>query len=615
MQSGELMSKMIRNCLAALVGVLALVLSVEGSMAGELQARPVPRELTLTFRKEACDLIDTAVANEKKRIAEDDATNPALDPSGAPASPADAQKLKAQTAALLALGKSEKAWKDKCKRAALLTLDEAQQIQKAARQYAGAGVVGAGADTGGVAGDSGASFVEVALQGLALYLMDRAEREAVRLLVKDLHKVACDSAEDAPPRQYFRSTCTILDGAVGQQGLLALGGSLRAALQKDLGRLVATATKDSCGTGAVARIVVEAAIRLEEGNGLVSVLSGIQGAVETCAKEGDVYTVALTRLSMATRLLANKGGVLEPSDIDAIEIANEINTSFLGADGKPVASISPDQVKQLSSAIRAAIAALQGKPSVPEAGGTGANAYRAYLTLGVRTLALALDIAGKPEAREIANLSVELVLAIFDSDFGRALLATQELVKAVGKDVPTLGRYGGLIADMASAKTSDDVKKAIEAAAEPVGAFEKKRKAGAVSAGLGAYLGGTLGAEYADDTARFHGGLSLPVGLEVSVGAADAVSFGLFVSGIDVGTLADFRVHKDDTDPKTPPAFEAAQVFAPGAFLTFGCCYDVPIAIGGGARLVPRLREDETRVFDVVQVGGFAGMDLPILLF
>ena len=83
-----------------------------------------------------------------------------------------------------------------------------------------------------------------------------------------------------------------------------------------------------------------------------------------------------------------------------------------------------------------------------------------------------------------------------------------------------------------------------------------------------------------------------------------------------VGTVASFRFKSTDTDE--PPALTFSQILAPGVFAVFGISQRYPISVGVGAQFVPKLRRPVgggENLFDVIRVGAFFAIDVPIFRF
>lgn len=187
-------------------------------------------------------------------------------------------------------------------------------------------------------------------------------------------------------------------------------------------------------------------------------------------------------------------------------------------------------------------------------------------------------------------------------------------------------RYLPFVTEVAAAETSEDVERALEAAAAPVGSYRAKRVEGRSTVSLNAFVGVQGGVEYVRGVAwsadSIQGGVFAPVGVEMAYGVCEGLSLGVFLSLLDLGTLVNFRGEVSDagnTNVESEPAYTFAQVFAPGGYLTLGMSESWPLTFGLGASLVPQLRRvsDATSSRDAAafRIGAFLAVDLPIFMF
>lgn len=161
-------------------------------------------------------------------------------------------------------------------------------------------------------------------------------------------------------------------------------------------------------------------------------------------------------------------------------------------------------------------------------------------------------------------------------------------------------RYGSFMATVATAKSSDEVQYAIEAAALPVGSSRIKR-ASEFNVSLNAYAGLFYGVERINDVdsgswrANVYG-VTAPIGVAASWGhraffiptGKSEWSTTLFVSLIDLGAVAAFRFTDDSTSQI--PSIKLKHIFSPGAFLSIGIPR-TPISFNLGAQMGPNLRK------------------------
>lgn len=144
-----------------------------------------------------------------------------------------------------------------------------------------------------------------------------------------------------------------------------------------------------------------------------------------------------------------------------------------------------------------------------------------------------------------------------------------------------LTKYGGFIAAMLSAESSDEVAAVIETYALPSGSARIKRESYfniSVNSYLGLYGGW-------DKAHRWSPGVSAPVGVALSWGTKKGGSFSIFPTLIDIGAVTAFRF-KDDTSQVAK--IYLREIFSPGLFLSFGI-RKLPISINIGGQFAPLL--------------------------
>lgn len=208
-----------------------------------------------------------------------------------------------------------------------------------------------------------------------------------------------------------------------------------------------------------------------------------------------------------------------------------------------------------------------------------------------------------------------------------------------------LGKVTPFLAEVANAKSSNEVATTLESAAAPVGSYKLKYQRPTVS--INAFVGGLGGTELMRTPAV--GGANAettrspmiagfaPVGIHATLpfdpSESGGYSFhvGALVSVIDVGALTTARFTTEvNTSPdatqrtSASPNVGVGQIFSPGVYLTLGL-FKTPLLIGGGASLGPGLRTVDTTTkstgavesdnISTVRIGGFVAMDLTLLPF
>ena len=159
------------------------------------------------------------------------------------------------------------------------------------------------------------------------------------------------------------------------------------------------------------------------------------------------------------------------------------------------------------------------------------------------------------------------------------------------------------MANIVEANNSDEVQAAIEAAVLPVGSSSVKRETD-WNISLNAYIGPYAGREYLPKLQKNQWastvGLTAPVGIAFSRGniakgnkrccdnkVSGGKSFTVFVSLIDVGALASYRLANDSS--KVASEVTLSNIISPGLFIYYGLGRS-PISIGAGCQLGPQLR-------------------------
>jgi hypothetical protein len=212
-------------------------------------------------------------------------------------------------------------------------------------------------------------------------------------------------------------------------------------------------------------------------------------------------------------------------------------------------------------------------------------------------------------AASFGNVTVDLMQTV--ADFGGS-----------GDWVNTVARLASFGADVAQAKTADDVASALNRAAAPVGSYKRKR-IGGFYAELNAYVGLSLGAElgkgpdnqWSDGTWAFAPGFWVPAGLELGTGQVFGKnSLGLLLQAVDLGALASWRVQTTGSDQlAAPPNVSFAQVLSPGAAVVWGID-SAPLSVALHSEFVPSLRQvNQTGSYrDAFRVGASLAVDIPL---
>jgi hypothetical protein len=177
------------------------------------------------------------------------------------------------------------------------------------------------------------------------------------------------------------------------------------------------------------------------------------------------------------------------------------------------------------------------------------------------------------------------------------------------ESVDLLKKYGAFFANVAKAKSPDEVQSAIEAAVLPVGSSSIKKQS-KYNISLQAYVGMSynLNANSRPQNAWENPfGVTAPIGVSFNRGLGKGGSLSLFISLIDLGAIVDYDLQSDstfsfpsNTNPSDTMAtvtvetnsdykVELGQIFSPGIFVAYGFGYDIPLTLSAGAQYGPGL--------------------------
>jgi hypothetical protein len=180
--------------------------------------------------------------------------------------------------------------------------------------------------------------------------------------------------------------------------------------------------------------------------------------------------------------------------------------------------------------------------------------------------------------------------------------AMEDSLKLSKNALQKLVRYGTFMATIVTAKNSDDVEKAIEAAALPSGSSRIKRET-PFNVSLNAYCGLFVGHEKIvglnDKHMINNYGVTAPIGVSISTGGHSFAfawpsheghwSYSAFISLIDIGAVASFRFQNTDSVSQVP-TIQLQDIFSPGLFFSIGIP-KCPLSLNLGAQVGPNLRK------------------------
>ncbi len=208
------------------------------------------------------------------------------------------------------------------------------------------------------------------------------------------------------------------------------------------------------------------------------------------------------------------------------------------------------------------------------------------------------------KVEKFLNSSVDLVTQIKTQQYTLAVSSAVILLSEISINDETkndfkpminaFSKYGILMANIAAAESSEEVKKAIEASALPVGSSAMKRNSN-WGIMLNAYVGGYYGSTFQnkEETIRILSfGLYAPIGISFSTGFCSrkddgALSFTINV--LDLGSLVNIYLRNGDK-AVLPEDFKVrlTDIISPGIQLSY-LFPKTPLAVFGGINYIPKL--------------------------
>jgi hypothetical protein len=263
------------------------------------------------------------------------------------------------------------------------------------------------------------------------------------------------------------------------------------------------------------------------------------------------------------------------------------------------------------------------------------------LQVGLRVLS-GLGVQVNPNVRTVVN-DVDAVVQIGEQVLSgqspgdlviNTIALIQQLTNAAAGSPPPraladIQQLLALIAQIADAKSADEVAAAITAAAAPASTYELKYANSMVA--IGAMAGVSAGFETVRANASAHSsgaviGAFAPVGLTASTPFGDDFHASLTLSVINLGALVSTRFSQDTKGTTTvdaAPQVKLANVLAPGLFVSIGL-WKSPFVLAVGGQVIPIGRQLSTTAADgttststtpAIQLVGSLSVDVPILTF
>ena len=167
---------------------------------------------------------------------------------------------------------------------------------------------------------------------------------------------------------------------------------------------------------------------------------------------------------------------------------------------------------------------------------------------------------------------------------------------APGTSKDKLIKYLSFGANLAAAKTSDEVKEALNAVALPPGSYSIKQKSS-----FNIAVNGYVGYNWDFNGGLFANGVYAPIGISTScgLGKKGGGAITLFTSIIDVGAVVSYRL-KQGTTEELKQDIRLESIISPSAQLLIAIP-KTPIALGPGWRKTPKLFYSNNTDFTVVK--------------
>lgn len=513
--------------------------------------------------------------------------------------------------------------------------------------------------TGGMAG-----LESVALEGLLTFILNRSRQEVVSFVSTDLLKRLCTKQEielvgegncktkhTIDLQELFPATCELKAQAEKAKTVLGVGRLMQNALLEDLRGLPLNMAKTLPSSDKPAKDVAVCFLRLSDGvfRGLTRhtpPLTLLAAAAEQltldvqCSKALKKLDAKLGEttqwVGMAVMLAAKQLSLKPNPSPDSMKEA--LKEALTELDQRMPQGQDRETVKKALAELWPPISQLVALTNRPTAA-MDSERYKGFLkevlAATFQILELTIDVSANLAKEGTLSAAPETIKAldglikglhganqILQADYaggiGTLLMALTGVL-----DEPKLAglvKVAGLLTDLSSAKTGDEVATALEKSAAPLGGWRQRRQYSMFS--LSAQLGLHAKLEHVLANPRpplgLLFGLSAPVGVDISRPLGESSSLGLFVQVIDLGTVASGRMAalESGTEPKAEPNLGFLQVFSPGASVYVGLG-NSPFVLSGSFAYVPSIRTvtlasgDEPRA--ALQFGLSIAVDLPIL--
>lgn len=488
-----------------------------------------------------------------------------------------------------------------------------------------------------------AGMLDLAVQGLAQLIVQRAQAELEAFAIDSLRSTLCTERV----RPWFEHTCDYL-GAGGDSTLrVSIGQGLRAAFQSDVlalpTRALATLPRSGDARGLTALLyfdLLAAWVQNPDPRFAASRVLTLAESWEPASGAPEPRRTREINASRAARDAVLSAGLLLSAATNRDVFDRLPDSAFVPLVSAMLDRDLTDADRRKTRVFRAALAQYRSVGQGVRVTGRGAveiNATRAAAALRAMLdlLNAAVDLACTD--RTIATMVAlpgrmpELIVAISRGDLPRIVVETTRALAALsvsfGLPEPVV-RGLVLAAEVASAQSAEQVRTALESVVAPVGSWRMKRRRPMVS--LGALVGVGGGAEWT----LAGGGIIDPrpvgsvallgaVGLDVSFPVRSS-TLGGFLSVVDLGGLMSLptgdlqaTVLGEDGSMRSSlfevsPRVSPEQVLSPGLYFRWGI-FNTPLVLAVGGSITPLARHVQELRTDGSMMGSVISRDVSVL--
>jgi hypothetical protein len=469
----------------------------------------------------------------------------------------------------------------------------------------------------------------VVAQALGSFLTTRAEQEVSAYAAVELFSRICASAvKGALPK-----TCALLEGQ--DKGAEPLGlGLLRRTMQQDLSDLppnllLAALGKAPTKADKAAICISDVGFALAKGlrvKGSVAALLTIDSTTKASVLQSYSAVKSKTEDCDATwKEITEVAKALNPQNVrteDDLAVRMRASTVDTAVPAPKLAEVEV-AVRELIAAVRWLQLAKTTEDLQAARAGVVASAVQTLKAIDSSTTP---DLA--PHGKLLDDLGA-LATAIWDQNWieivsaaanaetlGPILLCETHDNQDCKRD-EKLRLILSIVGDVAVAKDSASVEDVLGRVAEPIGTWRRKFQ-DSLTFDLNGYVGAKYAYESVAGPAPAGSALApvLAIGLELAVPYSKVGRLGIFAQVIDVGNVASVHFAGSDssnlTTVETVPDVTWAQLFAPGAYLTWAPM-KTPFLVGVGGDWVPVLRSTSAGPESVWHLGAMLAVDVPIL--